>query len=61
MGDTIRAYGLDDRVVARGHRIAVSRTRPDHDEVIEAFEAAIASMRSDGSYNQLLANYRISL
>jgi len=52
---------LPEAVITRGLRIAVSRARADHEEIIEAFEAAVAAMRSDGSYNQLLANYRISL
>ena len=52
---------LPAAVITRGLRIAVSRTRPDHDEIVEAFEAAVASMRSDGTYTQLLASYRISI
>ena len=52
---------LPDAVITRGLRIAISRTRPDHEEIVAAFDAAIAAMRSDGSYEQLLANYRISL
>ena len=52
---------LPEPVMTRGLRIAVSRARPDHNEIIEAFNAAIVSMRSDGSYDSLLANYRISL
>ena len=44
----------------RGLRLAVSRTRADHEQIIAAFDAAIAAMREDGSYNDVLANYRIS-
>ncbi len=43
----------------RGLRIAVSRARPDHAKIVVAFDAAIRAMRDDGSYNSLLANYRI--
>ena len=52
---------LPEAVITRGLRIAVSRARADYEEIIEAFDATIASMKSDGSYDQLLANYRISL
>lgn len=45
---------------ARGLRIAVSRERADHGRITAAFDGAIAAMRADGSYNSLLANYRIS-
>ena len=44
----------------RGLRIAVSRARADHEQIVSAFDAAIAEMREDGSYNSVLANYRIS-
>lgn len=51
---------LPEPVITRGLRIAVSRARADHDEIVETFDAAIESMRSDGTYAGLLANYRIS-
>jgi polar amino acid transport system substrate-binding protein len=51
---------LPEPFITRKLRIAVSTTRLDHKEIVKAFDAAIASMRSDGSYNQLLATYRIS-
>jgi polar amino acid transport system substrate-binding protein len=44
----------------RGLRIAVSRARDDHADIVAAFDAAISAMREDGSYNSVLANYRIS-
>ena len=44
----------------RGLRLAVSRARADHPEIVAAFNSAIAEMREDGSYNDVLANYRIS-
>jgi polar amino acid transport system substrate-binding protein len=47
-------------VNTRGLRIAVSKKRADHREIVAAFDAAIASMKADGSYNALLANHRVS-
>jgi len=44
----------------RGLRIAVSRARGDHADIVAAFNAAISAMREDGSYNSVLANYRVS-
>ena len=44
----------------RGLRIAVSNKRADRREIIAAFEAAIAAMKDDGTYNTILANFRVS-
>jgi polar amino acid transport system substrate-binding protein len=44
----------------RGLRIAVSKSRADYQEIIDAFNVAIAAMKADGSYSSLLANHRIS-
>lgn len=44
----------------RSLRIAVTRQRDDHEEIIAAFETAIEEMKTDGTYNSILANYRIS-
>jgi polar amino acid transport system substrate-binding protein len=44
----------------RGLRIAVSKKREDHAEIISAFEQAIAEMKTDGTYNAILATYRVS-
>lgn len=44
----------------RSLRIAVTRQRDDHEEIIAAFDKAIDEMKTDGTYNSILANYRIS-
>jgi ABC-type amino acid transport substrate-binding protein len=51
---------IPDALQTRGLRIAVSKQRKDHAEIVAAFNEAIAAMREDGSYNSTLANYRIS-
>ena len=51
---------LPEALETRGLRIAVSRVRADHEEIVAAFDAAIGAMRQDGSYNDVLANYRVS-
>ena len=51
---------LPDALLKRGLRIAVPRTRPDHEEIVAAFDAAISEMQADGSYNDILATFRIS-
>ncbi len=51
---------LPDALLTRGLRIAVAKTRADHAEILAAFDAAIEAMQSDGSYEALLASYRIS-
>jgi polar amino acid transport system substrate-binding protein len=51
---------LPKPVNSRGLRIAVSKSRADHAEIIAAFDQAVAAMKEDGSYNSLMANYRIS-
>ncbi len=49
---------LGQPVSRRGLHIAVSRTRPDHDEIIAAFNKALAAMKADGSMEKLLEKYR---
>jgi len=44
----------------RGLRIAVSKKRTDHDEIIAAFEEAMATMKDDGTFNTILASYRVN-
>lgn len=44
----------------RGLRIAVSKKRADHEEIIAAFDEAIVAMKEDGTYNTILALYRIN-
>ncbi len=51
---------IPDALQTRGLRIAVSKQRKDHAEIVAAFNKEIAAMREDGSYNSTLANYRIS-
>lgn len=48
-------------VSRRGLHIAVSRTRPDHEEIISAFNNALAAMKADGSMKKLLDKYRAEL
>jgi polar amino acid transport system substrate-binding protein len=47
-------------LLTRGLRIAVSRQNPRHVEIISAFNYAIAEMQDDGSYNEILATFRVS-
>ena len=51
---------LPKPVITRGLRIGVSKQRPDHAEIVAAFNRAVTQMKEDGSYNSLMANYRIS-
>ena len=51
---------LPDALMKRGLRIAVPKSRPDHEEIIAAFDAAVAEMRADGTYDALLASFRVS-
>ena len=51
---------LPKPVITRGLRIGVSKQRPDHAQIVAAFNRAVAQMKEDGSYNTLMANYRIS-
>jgi len=51
---------LPEPVVTRGLRIAVSRQRDDAAEIVAAFEAEIGKMREDGSFNAILATFRVS-
>ncbi len=43
-----------------GLRMGVSKRRPDHEEIVNRFDAAIKLMKSDSSYAQILANHRVS-
>ena len=51
---------LPDPLLRRGLRIAVPKSRPDHEEIIAAFDTAIAELRADGTYDALLASFRVS-
>lgn len=41
----------------RGTHIAVSRSHPDHEKIIDAFNRAIQAMKADGSYEKIIADY----
>jgi polar amino acid transport system substrate-binding protein len=47
-------------LVTRGLRIAVAKTHPDAKKIVADFDASIAAMKLDGSYNAILATFRIS-
>ena len=47
-------------LATRSLRIAVSRQHPDHDQIVAAINDSIAQMQADGSYNEILATFRIS-
>ena len=51
---------LPEPVLTRGLRIAVSRQRDDAAEIVAAFETEIGKMREDGSFNAILASFRVS-
>ena len=47
-------------LVTRGLRIGVSKERADAAEIVAAFEREIDKMLEDGSYNAIMATFRIS-
>jgi polar amino acid transport system substrate-binding protein len=51
---------LPQPLSTRGLRIAVSKKRADYKEIVAAFDQAIAAMKTDGSYNAILASYRVN-
>ena len=51
---------LPDPLITRGIRIGVSKQRDDADAIVAAFEDEIAKMREDGSFNAILATFRVS-
>lgn len=51
---------LPNPLITRGLRIGVSKQRQDADAIVAAFEAEIAKMREDGSFNAILATFRVS-
>lgn len=51
---------LPEPLFRRGLRIGVSRQRDDAAEIVAAFEDEIAKMREDGSFNAILATFRVS-
>lgn len=46
---------------SRGLRMAVSKQRTDHTEIVESFDAAIETMKQDGSYAEILSAHRASV
>jgi ABC-type amino acid transport substrate-binding protein len=51
---------MPEPLLTRGLRIGVSKEREDAAAIVEAFEQEIAKMQEDGSYNAILATFRIS-
>lgn len=51
---------LPEPIFTRGLRIGVSKKREDADLIVAAFEAEIAKMREDGSFNAIMATFRVS-
>jgi len=47
-------------LLTRNLRIAVSRQNADYEQIINDINASIKKMRIDGSYNEILATFRIS-
>lgn len=52
---------LDTVLVTQGIHLAVSRQRDDHDEVITAFNPALADMKADGTLDAVLDAHRALL
>ena len=51
---------LDIPYATKGLRIGVSKKHPQHKKISEKFNAAIAAMKEDGSYAEILASHRVS-
>ena len=51
---------LEIPYATKGLRIGVSKQHPNHEKIIEDFNSAIATMKEDGSYAQILASHRVS-
>jgi polar amino acid transport system substrate-binding protein len=51
---------LSPPVTSRGLRIAVSKRNPHHEEIARDFDRAIAAMRQDGSFSEILTQHRFS-
>ncbi len=48
---------LPEPLIRRGTHIAVSRSNPKHKQIIERFNKAIKTMKQDGSYEKILADF----
>ena len=51
---------LPEPLMRRGLRIGVSKERDDAAAIVAAFEEEIAKMREDGTFNAILATFRVS-
>ncbi|MCI0666442.1 MAG: transporter substrate-binding domain-containing protein [Methylococcaceae bacterium] len=49
---------LPKPLIRRGTHIAVSRSHPEHEKIIDAFNRAIQAMKADGSYEKILREFR---
>ncbi|HID48724.1 MAG TPA: amino acid ABC transporter substrate-binding protein [Chromatiales bacterium] len=48
-------------VTKRKLHLAISRSRPDHEQIAAAFNKALKEMKADGSYEKILDKYRSRL
>ncbi|MGB5518367.1 MAG: transporter substrate-binding domain-containing protein [Gammaproteobacteria bacterium] len=51
---------VESNVSTRGLRIAVTRKRPDAEQIISDFENAFQGMKDDGTYVDILLQFRVS-
>ena len=51
---------VEENVSTRGLRIAVSRQRADAEKIVTDFEAELQRMKDDGTYIDILHQYRVS-
>jgi polar amino acid transport system substrate-binding protein len=49
---------LEKPLVVRGVNIGVSRKNPDHARIVADFDKAIAAMKQDGTYEEILEKHR---
>lgn len=52
---------LDKPLAVRGLHLLVSRQNPAHKEIISEFDKAIAQMKSDGSFDEIVRKYQQEL
>ena len=51
---------VEQPISTRGLRIAVSRKRSDAEQIVAAFDAALQKMKDDGTYLNILHQFRVS-
>ena len=56
-GDMSELAFLPKPLSANGLHIAVGKRRPDHAEIVADFDSAIAAMKKDGTYEQIMKNH----